>query len=60
MMFLDYFGVFVWIFGKMDKIRKIWAISGVLRRGVGIPHSNVGPCQGLVCPCHDVAERGLR
>ena len=53
MMLLDYFGVFGWIFGKMDEIIKIWAISGVLRRGVGIPHNSVGPRQG-------VAERGFR
>ena len=37
MMLLDYFGVFVWIYGKIDEIRKIWAISGVLRHDVGIP-----------------------
>ena len=37
MMLLDYFGVFGWISGKMEEINKIWAISGVLRRGVGIP-----------------------
>ena len=59
MMFLDYFWVCVWISRKMDEISKIWAISGVLRRSVGIPRISVGPCQGVACPCHDVAERGL-
>ena len=57
MMLLDYFGVFGWIYGKMDEISKIWAISGVLRRGVGIPRSSIGPRQGVACPRGDVAER---
>ena len=52
MILLDYFGVFGWISGKMDEISKIWAISGVLRCGVGIPRSSVGPHRGL-------AKRGL-
>ena len=52
MMLLDYFGVFGWIFGKMDEISKIWANFRVLRRNVGIPRSSVGPRQG-------VAERRL-
>ena len=30
---------------------------GVLRHGVGIPRSNVGPLQGVACPRHCVAER---
>ena len=47
MMFLDYFGVCVWIYRKMDEISKIWAISGVLRRGVGIPRISVGSRQGV-------------
>ena len=59
MMLLDYYGVFSWISGKIDKINKIWAISGELRCGVGIPHSSVGQRQGVACPRHDVAERGL-
>ena len=37
MMLLDYFGVFDCIYEKMDEISKIWAILGVLRRGVEIP-----------------------
>ena len=36
-MLLDYFGVFCWISGKMDKISKIWEISRVLRHDLGIP-----------------------
>ena len=52
MMLLDYFGVFCWISGKMDEISKIWANFEVLCRGVGIPHSSVGPR-------HGVAERRL-
>ena len=35
------------------------AISGVLSCNVGIPHSSVGPCQGMACPRRGVAERGL-
>ena len=60
MMLLDYLRVFCRISGKMDENSKIWAISGVLRRGVGIPRSSVGPSQGVACPCRGVAERGLR
>ena len=41
---------------KKDEITKIWAISGVLGRGIGIPHSSVGPHQGVACPRHGVAE----
>ena len=59
MMLLDYFGVFGWISGKMDEINKIWANFGVLSRGVRIPHSSVGPRQGVACPRRNVAERGL-
>ena len=40
MMPLDYFGVFGWIFGKMDKISKSRNF-GFLRHGVEIPHSGV-------------------
>ena len=36
----------------MDEISKIWANFGVLRRGVGIPRSSIGPRRG-------VAERRL-
>ena len=59
MMLLNYFGVFGCIYAKMDEISKILAMSGVLRRGVGIPHSGVGPRQGVACPCHNMANRGL-
>ena len=44
--FGDSFGLFLGfgcIYGKMDEIKKIWAISGVLRRGVRIPCSSIGP-----------------
>ena len=41
MMLLDYFRVFGWIYGKRDEINQIWAISRVLRHGVGIPRSGV-------------------
>ena len=44
---LDYFGVFGWISGKRDEIIKIWANFGVLRRGIGIPCSSIGPHQGV-------------
>ena len=43
----------------MDEISKIWAISRVLRRGIGIPRSSVDPLQGLACPRRGVAKRGL-
>ena len=56
MMLLDYFGIFGWIFGKMDEISKIWAISGVLRCDVGIPCNNTSPRQGVACPRHGVTE----
>ena len=56
MILLDYFWVFGWISGKRVEIRKIWANFGVLRRGIGIPHSSVGPHQGVACPLHGVAE----
>ena len=32
---------------------------GVLRRGVGIPHSSVGPRQGMACPPRGMAKRGV-
>ena len=69
MMLLDYFGVFGCIFGKMDEISKIWAVSRVIRRGVGIPCNSVGPRRGVAerglgeasgMPRRGVAERGLR
>ena len=57
MMLLDYFRVFSWIYGKRDEISKYEKISGLLRRGVGIPHSSVSPRQGVACPRYGVAER---
>ena len=59
MMLLDYFGVFRWVFGKMDEINKIWANFEILCRGVGIPRSNVSPRQGVTCPHRGMAERRL-
>ena len=59
MMLLDYFGVFGCIYGKMDEINKIWAISRVRCRDIGIPHNSVGPRQGMECPRCGVVERGL-
>ena len=60
--FNDAFGlfeVFGWISEKMDEIRKIWAISGVLHRGVGTLCSSLGPRQGVACPRRNVAKRRL-
>ena len=36
---------------------KIWENYRVLRCGVGTLHSNVGPRQGVACPCCGVAEK---
>ena len=36
---------------------KICANYGVLRCGVGIPRSSIGPRQGVACPRRGVAER---
>ena len=53
MMLLEYLRFFGWVFRKMDKmIKKIWAMSGVLRSGVVIPRRNEGPH-------HGVAERRI-
>ena len=38
---------------------KIWANYKVLRSGIGIPRSSVGPRQGVACPCRGVAKRRL-
>ena len=64
--FNDAFGIFVgfgWIYGKIEEIRKIWAMSRVLRRDVGTPHNDVGtphcrkgPRHDVECPRHSVAE----
>ena len=48
MMLLDYFGVFGWIYEKMDEISKIWENFGVLHHGIGIPRSSVGPRPDVV------------
>ena len=40
MMLLDYFGVFGWISGNMDKLANLGNVR-VLRRDVGIPLSGV-------------------
>ena len=38
-----YLRLFGWVFKKMDKmIKKIWAMSGALRRGVGTPRRSRG------------------
>ena len=42
---------------KRNEIMKIWANYGVLRYGVGIPRSSVGPRQGIACPRRGMAER---
>ena len=44
-------------FWKKGGNKKIWANFGVLHRGVGIPRSIIGPCQGVACPHRGVAER---
>ena len=54
MSFLLFFG---WVSRKMDKMRKIWASSGVLRRGVVILHNNIGPRHDVACPRCGVAKR---
>ena len=42
---------------KVEKSCKSGQTVGVLHRGVGIPRSSVGPCQGVACPRRSVAER---
>ena len=57
--FNDVFGLF-WIFlvRFLEKGTKSANLSnfGVLRHGVGIPRSNIGPRQGVACPRHSAAE----
>ena len=45
--------------GFMEKVTKSANMGNfrVLRRGVGIPRSSVGPLQGVACPRHGMAER---
>ena len=60
--FSDAFGIFEglgWISEKIEEIRKIWAMSGVLRRGVVIPRRSEGQRQGVACPRHGVAKRRI-
>ena len=60
--FSDAFGLLwgFWLnFWKRGRNQQIWANFEVLRRGVGIPRSNVGPHQGVACPRRGMAERGL-
>ena len=45
------------MYGKRDEISKIWANFRVLRCGIGIPRSNVGPRQGVACPHLNVAKK---
>ena len=54
----EYSFVFGWFSRKNDEIMKIWVNHGVLRCGVGIPHSGVAfPRSGVACPHRSVAER---
>ena len=55
MMPLDYFEGFGWISGKIEEIIKFWAMSGVLRRGVGTLHHSGGPRHSVACPHHGMA-----
>ena len=55
--FGDAFGITLgFLVGFLEKGTKSANLGcfGVLRRGVGIPRSNVGPRQGVACPHHDV------
>ena len=49
--------VFGWISRKIEEIRKIWAKSGVLRRGEGTPHRSEGPRHDVACPRRGVTKR---
>ena len=53
------FGIFEgfsWIYGKIEEIRKIWAMSRVLRQDVGTPRRSEGPLHDVASPRHSVAE----
>ena len=41
---------------KIEEIRKIWAMSGVLSHDVGTPRRSEGPCHYVACPRRGVAE----
>ena len=56
MMLLDYLGFVVGFLEKRAKSANLGNF-GVLRRGVGIPRSSVGPRQGVAGPCRGVTER---
>ena len=60
--FSDSFGIFEGfgrISGKIEEIIRIWAMSGVLRCGVGTPHRSKGPHHGMACPRDGMAEKGI-
>ena len=42
---------------KKGRNQQIWENFGVLCSGVGIPHSSVGPLQGVACPRRSMAEK---
>ena len=52
-----YFFILVGFLEKWAKSCKIGQTVGVLCRGVGIPHSSIGPRQGVACPRRGVAKR---
>ena len=56
MMLLDYFGLLVGFLEKKTKSANLDNF-GVLLRNVGIPRSNLSPCQGVACPRRDAANR---
>ena len=50
--------ILLFLVGFLDKwMKSANSVLRVLRCGVGIPHSSVGPRQGMTCPRRDVAER---
>ena len=55
-MLLDYVGFLVGFLEKWMKSTNLGKF-GVLRCGVVIPCSSIGPCQGVACPCRGVVER---
>ena len=57
--FGDAFGLLwgFWLdFWKKGQNQQLWANFEVLRLGVGIPYSSVGPRQGVACPHCGVVE----
>ena len=60
--FGDAFGLLwgFWLeFWKNGQNQQVWANFEVLRHGVRIPRSSIGPRQGVVCPHRGVAKRRL-